>query len=562
MSPPRRLVVVGASGVFGARLAAMIARWPDVVLVLAARRREPLEALRDRLEGPAAIEIATFDRETPQTLAALIPFAVVDAAGPFQASDTRLAEAALSAGAHYVDLADGRAFVEAFPDSLAEAAGAGRWAITGASSTPALSTAALDRLTAGWRRIDAVTTAISPGADAPRGPSVVAAIFSWVGRPVRVFEGGAWTRRPGWSGSRRELFPGLGRRWVALAETPDLDVLPRRYNPRYVGRFEAGLELPLAHHGLALLGWLRRGGLIRDLTSFAAPLGRLADHLARFGSDRGGMVVEAVGQDAQGQTVRARWGLWARAGAGPNTPAAPAAAILRALLDDRLPGPPRATACVGLLPLEDLLAPLKPFPIRTRIDAAAPRAAGVFPRALGSRVAALPEVVRRSHDGGARTLHGWARARGAGGLARIVRRIQGLPEAGRHATVVDIAPEAIGETWTRRFGTRRFRSRIAAVREDAYAFEETAGPITFRFQAADYPGGFSWMFEGWRIGPLVLPAAWAPRIRARTFARDGVYRFRVLVAHPWIGVIFGYCGRLSLDAERDERRTRPSSPTE
>jgi hypothetical protein len=54
------------------------------------------------------------------------------------------------------------------------------------------------------------------------------------------------------------------------------------------------------------------------------------------------------------------------------------------------------------------------------------------------------------------------------------------------------------------------------------------------------------MFESWRIGPLALPAAWAPRVRARTFARDGVYRFRVLVAHPWIGVIFGYSGRLRL----------------
>ncbi len=548
MSPPRRIVLVGASGVFGARLAAMIARWPDVVLVLAARRREPLEALRDRLQGSATIEIATFDRDAPTALTDLKPFAVVDAAGPFQTSDLRLVKAAVAAGAHYVDLADGRAFVEQLPETMAQAAAtARRWAITGASSTPALSTAALDRLTAGWSRIDAVTTAISPGADAPRGPSVVAAIFSWVGQPVRVFEGGAWARRPGWSGSRRELFPGLGRRWVALAETPDLDALPRRYKPRYVGRFEAGLELPVAHHGLALLGWLRRKGFIRDLTPFAPLLGRLADQLARFGSDRGGMVVEAVGKDAQRETIRARWGLWAQAGAGPNTPAAPAAAILRALLDDRMPDPPRAAACVGLLPLEDLLAPLAPFPIRTRIDAAAPRAAHVFPRALGTRLGALPQVVQRAHDGGARTLTGWARARGAGGLARVVRLFQGLPETGRHLTVVDIAPAAVGETWTRRFGSRRFRSRIAAVRTDAYAFEETAGPITFRFHAADYPGGFSWMFEGWRIGPIMLPAAWAPRIRARTFARDGVYRFRVLVAHPWVGVIFGYCGRLTLD---------------
>nr|WP_295106053.1 DUF4166 domain-containing protein [uncultured Caulobacter sp.] len=539
----RRIVLVGASGVFGARLAAMIARWPDVTLVLAARRREPLEALRDRLESPAAIEIMTFDREAPEGLTA---FAVVDAAGPFQTSDLRLARAALAAGAHYVDLADGRAFVEQFPEDMAEAvAASGRWAITGASSTPALSTAALDRLTAGWSRIDAVTTAISPGADAPRGPSVIAAIFSWTGRPVRVFETGAWTRRPGWSGSRQELFPGLGRRWVALAETPDLDLLPRRYKPRHVGRFEAGLELSIAHHGLALLGWMRRKGLVRDLAPFAKPLGALADLLARFGTDRGGMVVEAVGKDAQRQSIRARWGLWAEAGAGPNTPASPAAAILRALLDNRLDGPPRATPCVGLLPLEDLLAPLALFPIRTRIDMAFPRAEGVFPRALGPRLLSMPEAVQHAHDGATRTLIGWARGRGAGGPARLVRLLQGLPEPGRHETTVSIAPDATGETWTRQFGLRRFRSRIERVREDAYAFEETAGPLTFRFHAADYPGGFSWMFEGWRIGPLSLPAAWAPRVRARTFARDGVYRFRVLVAHPWIGVIFGYSGRLT-----------------
>lgn len=542
----RRIVLVGASGVFGARLAAMIARWPDVTLVLAARRREPLEALRDRLEGPARIEITTFDRKAPESLDA---FAVVDAAGPFQASDLRLAKAALAAGAHYVDLADGRAFVEQFPEAMADAVTAsGRWAITGASSTPALSTAALDRLTAGWTRIDAVTTAISPGADAPRGPSVIAAIFSWTGRPVRVFERGAWTERPGWSGSRQKIFPGLGRRWVALAETPDLDQLPRRYAPRYVGRFEAGLELPIAHHGLALLGWARRIGLVRDLAPFEKPLGVLADLLARFGTDRGGMVVEAVGKDADDQVIRARWGLWAQAGAGPNTPAAPAAAILRALLDDRLSGPPRATPCVGLLPLEDLLAPLTPFPIRTRVDSALPCAKGVFPRALGPRLAAMPEVVRQAHDGSPGALSGWARARGAGGLARLVRLLQGLPERGRHETAVSVAPDATGETWTRQFGGRRFRSRIASVREDAYAFEETAGPFTFRFHAADYPGGFSWMFESWRLGPLPLPALLAPRVRARTFARDGVYRFRVLVAHPWIGVIFGYCGRLRPNA--------------
>ncbi|HWU14599.1 MAG TPA: DUF4166 domain-containing protein, partial [Caulobacter sp.] len=126
-----------------------------------------------------------------------------------------------------------------------------------------------------------------------------------------------------------------------------------------------------------------------------------------------------------------------------------------------------------------------------------------------------------------------------------VRRLQGLPPAGRHATTVTITPTAYGERWIRRFGAHTFVSSIAPARDDPWAFEETAGVLTFRFGVAPYPGGFSWTFEGWRLGPIPLPGAWAPRIRARTFACDDAYRFRVLVAHPWLGVIFGYAGRLS-----------------
>lgn len=41
-----------------------------------------------------------------------------------------------------------------------------------------------------------------------------------------------------------------------------------------------------------------------------------------------------------------------------------------------------------------------------------------------------------------------------------------------------------------------------------------------------------------------LPAVLAPRIRAISFAKDGGYRFRAITAHPWLGLIFAYSGRL------------------
>ena len=176
-------------------------------------------------------------------------------------------------------------------------------------------------------------------------------------------------------------------------------------------------------------------------------------------------------------------------------------------------------------------------------------ARGLFPRLLGEDWAALPEPVRRAHAGtGTVALRGRARAGGASGAAALVRGLQGLPSPGPHPTWVTIASDGRTERWTRRFGPRRFSSTLAPAKDAPGAFEERAGLATYRFTLQARPDGFAWIFRSWRLGPIPLPRAWAPRIRARIFARDdGAYRFRILVAHPWLGVIFGYAGRLTWD---------------
>lgn len=558
----RRVLLIGATGGFGQRMARMLAAWPELELILAARSAGPLKTLAAVLadEGAhARISVVALDRAQPAGLAASRPWAVIDAAGPFQGGDLGLARAAIAAGAHYIDLADARDFVRRFPDLDAEARAAGVLAVAGASSTPALSNAALNRITAGWRRIDRVAVAISPGAVAPSGLSVIQAILSYVGRPVRVWRDAGWREAPGWSGVRRLTFPGLGQRWVSLCETPDLDILPRR--AAQDAEFLAGLELAPLHLGLWLLSWPVRVGLVKSLVPLARPLRGLAGLFAPLGSDRGGMVVIADGEGPDGERLAGRWALWAETNAGPSVPVAAAAAVLRGLLAGEITER-GAKACVGVVGLDAILAELAGLPIHTRADEVAPGAGTLLRRLLGRGEALLDVSVIAVHGREASATFGGAgRARGSmAPLARLVRAVLGVPDPGDYPNLqVTIAPDGKGETWTRDFGARGFSSRLVSLDEPGQ-FEERFGPLRFSFRADPTRGGFRWRFVRWSLAGLPLPIVLAPNIRALSFATDGVYRFRAITAHPWLGLIFAYSGRLKAAAVTGKVQTAILTP--
>ncbi|MES2602442.1 MAG: saccharopine dehydrogenase NADP-binding domain-containing protein [Pseudomonadota bacterium] len=367
----RRVLLIGATGAFESRLAAMLARLDGIELVLAARTIEPLNRIKDDLNAHGAtarVTTVAFDKTYPSAISSIAPWAVIDAAGPFQGSNYTIPLVAITCGAHYVDLSDARAYVAGFEDAFnALAQKYSVLAVTGASSTPALSHAVLGHLVAGWKRIDDVIVAISPGAKAPRGLSVIQAILSYVGQPMRVFNKGQWQQDFGWSGVRRLEIPGLGARWVSLCETPDLDQLPKNFPIHHSALFLAGLELAPMHLGLSVLSLLVRWKLMRSLLPFAKPLRVIAGLLAPFGSDRGGMLVQVSGRNEQDRPTISRWSLLAEKNAGPNVPAAAAAAMIRALHSGQETRT-GAQACVGLLSCEAILDELVNLPISTHRD--------------------------------------------------------------------------------------------------------------------------------------------------------------------------------------------------
>jgi len=359
-----RVLLIGATGVFGSRLAERAAREPGLLPTLAACDRTRLDALAARLGG---LPVRILDRERLGA-ADLAGFdVVVDAAGPFQASAPTVIEAAIAAGVHYIDLADGRDFVAGIGVHDAAAKAAGISVIAGASSIPALSHAVLDTLVADWRRVETIRIGIFPGNRAPRGLAVVQAILSYAGRPVRVWRGGGWDEVPGWGMTHRWPVPGVGRRWASVCDTPEQDLLVERYRPRDSAEFFAGLELGLLHLGLALLALPVRRGWLRSLRPAARPLRAMATLLLPFGGDIGAMDVIVEGDGAAGDPRRARWTLIAEGNRGPYVPTLAALAMLRRFRDGRPPAP-GARACSGILGLADFAADFAALEIDTRSE--------------------------------------------------------------------------------------------------------------------------------------------------------------------------------------------------
>ena len=363
--PRQRILLIGAYGQFGRRIAQELAR-DDIELVLAGRDVGRARDFAASLHGAAAaLRPAALDVESPriaQDIASLAPDLVIHTAGPFQARDYRVAEAAIAAGAHYIDLADGRAFVGGIDALDAAARERGVRVVSGASSVPGLSAAVVAAHASRFARLDSVDVAISPGNRTERGLATTRAILGYAGRPFTALVDGRRRDVHGWQSLRRLRHADVGTRWLARCDVPDLDVLPRRYPQLRHCDFRAGLELRRMHFGLWFAALAVSAGLVRDLDRWAAPLLRLSNRWLDAGSDTGLMTVDLGGTGLDGVPLRLRWSIVARDGSGPQIPATAAVVLARAFR--RRPPTPGAGACLDLFDLDTFMAALAGYPIR------------------------------------------------------------------------------------------------------------------------------------------------------------------------------------------------------
>ncbi|HEY0311568.1 MAG TPA: DUF4166 domain-containing protein [Allosphingosinicella sp.] len=499
-----------------------------------------------RQGGTGAAEPIVLDRngDIAAVLAATRPDLVIDGAGPFQGSHYAIPEACIAAGIPYLDLADGRDFVCGIVALDARAKAGGVPVVSGASSLPALTGAVVRVLAAGMDRVETVEGALSASNRASGGASVVEAILSYVGRSVRLWRGQRWATAHGWQELRRVDFAlsgggGLKGRLVAIADVPDLELLPDLLPGRPAVTFRAGTELRFQMLSLWLASWPVRWGWLGSLRPLAPLLLRLYHATLGLGGARSAMHVVVQGR-AGARRLERRWTIVAEKGEGLHIPTLAAQLLAADILAGHIP--PGAQSAAGLLTLDRFEPLFANLAVRHEtVERDLPP--HLYARAMGAAFEALPPAVRGLHDVCADSgASGEAVVtRGRGQVVRLLARLMGFPPEGRWPLHVAFAARGGTEAWTRDYGGHIMKSELSF---RPGGVTERFGPVRLAFDLLPHRGGLDMRPAGWSLFGIPLPRVLAPRIVATEREEEGRFFFDVAAALPLVGPVVHYRGWL------------------
>ena len=545
-----RILILGGYGRFGSRLAALWSDLPQLTLIIAGRDLAKAEAFCAGYTGAPHIQAAAFDRKDVAVhLPILQPDLVIDASGPFQTTDWAVVTASIAAKVAYLDFADASDFVCGITQFDDQAQAAGIPIISGLSTCPAITSAALNAL-ADHMTIADVTGGIAPTPRAPLGGSVLRAVLGYAGSLVRLRRFGKDTTATGLAELRGLTVapPGampLRRRYFALVDVPDLQLLPKAHPNLRSTWFGAGTAPQPLLLALNLMARLRRLLRLPNMARLA-PLAETTLRHITYGPHRGGMIVQAKGT-RDGQPATASWHLLAEGDVGPSVPCLPIDAVVRKWLagDPPAPGARPALDCVTLADLEPGLERLG---IVTGLRPPVACDAPLYARVLGPAFEQLPQVVQTLHRPGAQAQWcGTARVDGGETWpARVVARIVGFP------STVDTIPVTVtltrkggAELWQRDFNGQTFQSlQWPGQGRHDHLLMERFGPITVALAVTVRDDRLDLIPQCWSFLGVPLPRFLMPQGPCFETANGRDFCFDVTIRAPLIGRIVRYRGQL------------------
>ncbi len=537
------VLILGGYGTFGSHLCELLTR-DSRKIIIAGRNLNKAEKLAKTLNA----DTLYLDRD-----ADLVPIlatkaeTVVDASGPYNAygkDPYRVAQFCLENGINYIDLSDNAEFTENITQFDALAKSKSCFALSGASSVPAISAAAVTELSKEMITIDSIETAIMPGNKAPRGYSVISSILSQVGLPQKRWQNGAWRFPRCWTEERIYKFGNGQKRVAKTIGAPDLHLFPSLFKARSV-TFRAGMELSILNISVSMVALLNRIRNSPPPDWLIYLCHKLAIPTLPFGTNEGGMIVELIGQSDK-SLIKRTWQLWATHGDGPYIPTVTARAILRRI-DTIQNGARPCIVDINLADLKDALADLNVTDTVTE-KAYQP----LFQRALGSDFNKLPQTVRdlHSHTGFAHYKGISKVTRGKTILSKIIADVFGFPKEGLTIPVqVTLSCQEETEIWRRTFAGKTFHSVLTHARQGH--FHEQFGPFTFEMELPVENKSLKMpVIRGWFLG-IPIPPTLLPISETLEFEKDGCFHFDVALSAPLCGLLVRYQGSLILDIASD-----------
>jgi hypothetical protein len=349
-----KIVILGGYGTFGSLIAEQLAR-SDAQVIIAGRDASKGQAFAASLQAG----FVRCDASNRSSLKDTVSGAqlVINAAGPFQATDYSIPQTCIENGCHYIDLGDGRDYVAGIAQLHESAKAHHVFVCVGASTTPAVTSAAVAELRPHFQQIRTIKIALTAGNKNRAGVSTIAAILAYVGLPVRVWQDGQWREKLGWSMGEFINFPKpAGRRRVQLCDVPDLELFPQLFNADSVV-FKAGIELTFLNFAIGGLGQLRKIRPSLNLQALAGSLVSVSRLFKWFGTFAGSFAVWVTGDSDRERSLA-----FVAPRNGPRVPTAPAVLLARKLLAEGIPVA-GAFPCVGFLSLTDFADYLSPFGI-------------------------------------------------------------------------------------------------------------------------------------------------------------------------------------------------------
>ncbi len=548
-----KILVLGGYGVFGGRLAELLADLDGLELVISGRSIAKANAFCAGIVGAATMTPLMLDRrDIKGGIKTQAPDIVVDASGPFQQygdDPYGVIKACIDARVNYLDFADAADFVFGVAQFDEAAKAADVFVLSGVSSFPVLTAAVLKELSK-TMAIESVAGGIAPSPFAGVGLNVMRAVVGYAGAPVKLMRNGVPATGYGLCESMRYTIapPGLlplRNLYFSLVDVPDLQVIPPRYDTLQDIWMGAGPVPEVLHR---VLNWLAKARVMLRLPSLEpfAPFSYWILNLMKFGEHRGGMFVHVKGSH-DGISVHASWHLLAEGDSGPYIPSMAIEGVVRRC-QAGLPPQPGARAALDALTLKDYDALFEGKDIHTGVRTSNNLKGALYERALGSAYTALPQQIQDIHRIGKG--HVWAGkaqvTRGKGALARLIAMAFGFPQEVSETPVsVKMVPDKGGERWTRTFGDHVFSSfQYAGTGRNAALVVERFGLIHVGLATVMNDDKLYLVPRRWTIFGIPLPGFLLPGGDSFEHEQDGMFRFNVTIKAPIIGLIVAYKGWL------------------